>query len=211
MAEADVNHLAGSEKEESPEITGKEAGSVPPAVEETEDLQSEQLQRQPMDLPKLSQPYRPHPSLISEFDPFASSHNIGPEKPAPSSEPKTPLTSKATSQARQLVPSLDVKETPSGPVDSANVTLAPRKQVQKQQHHIGTESESASPSTARQPQTRTSVSRRAEQQHQHAGSLLMEGESRTNTKPKEMAFDFQGFLSQLRTRPAEPIQKYLKR
>lgn len=213
MAETDVKRLAGSEKEESAEEKEKEARSDSSAgnggLKESEVLQPEKPERKTEDLPKSTLPSRPHPSVISEFDPFASAHSGGPEKPKSTSEPKTPLASKATPQAQGPVPS-DVQETPSAGTDNPTTIQAPRKQNQKPQN-IGPDGENASPSAARQSQTRTGASNTAEQQHQHAGSLLSEGESRTNPKSKEMAFDFQGFLAQLRTRQAEPIQKYLKR
>jgi hypothetical protein len=214
MAETDVKRLAGSEKEEIAEEKEKEARSDSSAgsggLKESEVLQPEKPERKTDDLPKSTLPSRPHPSVISEFDPFASEHSGGPEKPKSTSEPKTPLASKATPQRQGPVPSADIQETPSAARDVTTTIQAPRKQNQKPQN-IGSHGENASPSAARQAQTRTGASNTAEQQHQHAGSLLSEGESRTNPKSKEMAFDFQGFLAQLRTRQAEPIQKYLKR
>jgi hypothetical protein len=158
-----------------------------------------------------SHPNRPHPSVISEFDPFAS----------PSSGPLQKAGS-GTASSSQLgqptrMPSNDkvnVVQTPFAEASDNTVAQAPRKQAQKTlqgSFPSSTDTPSESPSAARQKQSRANASEIAEQEHRHAGAMVTEGESRTNTKPKELAFDFQGFLAQLRSRQAEPIQKYLKR
>lgn len=220
MAETDANSLSGPGKdEEAIETTGKDNSTeaiaeVGGAEGRSEVLQPQKPQSQPEQPPQRIIPSRPHPSVISEFDPFASTDSSFMSKPGSSSEPKTPVPSKAMSRAQQLIPSADIQETPSESTSDSAVSQAPRKQAQKTQHSSAqavSESETASPSAACQTQNRTGATSIADHEHRHAGSLLSEGESRTNPKPKEMAFDFQGFLAQLRSRQAEPIQKYLKR
>jgi hypothetical protein len=156
-------------------------------------------------------PNRPHPSVISEFDPFASPSNGSSQKAGRG----TVSSSAGTQPARLSSKDKDtVAQTPLAESSSNTVAQAPRKQAQKTlqgSFPSSTDTSSDSPSAARQKQSRSNASEIAEQEHRHAGAMVTEGESRTNTKPKELAFDFQGFLAQLRSRQAEPIQKYLKR
>jgi hypothetical protein len=156
-------------------------------------------------------PNRPHPSVISEFDPFASPSNGSSQKAGRG----TVSSSAGTQPARLSSKDKDtVAQTLLAESSSNTVAQAPRKQAQKTlqgSFPSSTDTSSDSPSAARQKQSRSNASEIAEQEHRHAGAMVTEGESRTNTKPKELAFDFQGFLAQLRSRQAEPIQKYLKR
>lgn len=220
MAETDANSLSGPGKDDDVTGTNEKEDTTKPAADtgskegRSEVLQPQKQQPQPEEPPTPIKPSRPHPSVISEFDPFASSEISSMSKPGSSSEPKTPAPSKPTTRSQQLIPSADIQETPSSSTSDPIVSQAPRKQAQKPQHdssQAGPELETASPSAARQTQIQTSASTTADQEHRHAGSLMSQGESRTNPKPKELAFDFQGFLAQLRSRQAEPIQKYLKR
>lgn len=156
-------------------------------------------------------PNRPHPSVISEFDPFASPSN-GSSQKAGSGTPSSSLLHQSAHIPNN--DKVDVVQTPFAESSSNTVAQAPRKQAQKTlqgSFPSSTDTSTDSPSAARQKQSRTNASEIAEQEHRHAGAMITEGESRTNIKPKELAFDFQGFLAQLRSRQAEPIQKYLKR
>lgn len=157
---------------------------------------------------------RPHPSVISEFDPFAS--------PSQAAGQKTPTSALWSSQlgipfhASFTNDGDESRNTQTPPMEKPgnSVAQAPRKNAQK--NHQGpslstSDTYSDSPSAARQKQSRGDASQTAEQQHRHASAMITEGESISNPKPKELAFDFQGFLAQLRTRQAESIQKYLKR
>lgn len=220
MAETDANSLSGPGKDDEATGANEKEDTTEPAAEtgsherRSEVLQLQAQQPQSEEPPTPIKPSRPHPSVISEFDPFASPEISSMSGLGSSSEPKTPAPSKPTTRAQQLIPSADIQETLSSSTSDHTVSQAPRKQAQKTQHvssQAGPGLETASPSAARQTQIQTSASTTADQEHRHAGSLLSHGESRTNPKPKELAFDFQGFLAQLRSRQAEPIQKYLKR
>lgn len=175
-----------------------------------EDNEVKQGSRVPNDNAPVLRSGRPHASVISEFDPFASP-STGPGHKA---ENRTLSSSLGNPSGTTNADKLNAEQTPSVELSSNAVAQAPRKQAQKTQQGSflsTTDASSDSPSADRQKQSRAKASTTAEQEHRHASAMVTDGESRTNTKPKELAFDFQGFLSQLRTRQAEPIQKYLKR
>ncbi|KAJ9106263.1 hypothetical protein QFC21_001408 [Naganishia friedmannii] len=173
-------------------------------------------QIQPLDTPKPVT--RPDPALISEFDPFASNTETSAKPstdktPLPATPIHASLMSKSTKPSQSTEPSNTFQVSPTAPSQTPNEghgaesLHAPRKSgniTQIAQHS------NDSPSTSRQKQNHTRSVEEADQQHRHASALISKGESRTNPKPKDLAFDFQGFLAQLRTKQAEPIQKYLK-
>ena len=179
-----------------------------------QDTDVEQVPIPPNDKTQTPHAERPHPSVISEFDPFASPSQAAGQKSQSStlwsSQLGIPFHASSTDDGDESRNT----QTPAVEKSGNSVAQAPRKNAQKTSQGSSlftSDTYSDSPSAARQKQSRGDASQTAEQQHRHASAMITEGESRTNPKPKELAFDFQGFLAQLRTRQAEPIQKYLKR
>ncbi|KAJ9124257.1 hypothetical protein QFC22_001056 [Naganishia vaughanmartiniae] len=160
---------------------------------------------------------RPDPAIISEFDPFASDIDTPAQASTEKSDPATPIStsssSKPVNQSEATEPSNTSGLSRTAPSQTPNENHgaetfhAPRKAGNITQ---ATQHSNDSPLPSRQKQNRTRSMEEADNQHRHASALISKGESRTNPKPKELAFDFQGFLAQLRTKQAEPIQKYLK-
>lgn len=228
---SDVNIVEPEAQEELSKSTNLQtdmATTIKDTVEIAEVLLSNQLQHNDSKFTTLanqnkqsntSKPTtRPDPALISEFDPFApnaeTSVKPSTEKTIPATRipvaipPGSPNPSKATGLSNPSEVSHTAPSQTPNEGQGTQTTHAPRKAGN---HSQTAQHSNDSPSISRQKTTRTRSMEEADNQHRHAGALISKGESRTNPKPKELAFDFQGFLAQLRTKQAEPIQKYLKR
>lgn len=161
---------------------------------------------------------RPDPALISEFDPFASNTSSSANPLTDKISSATPIPTSLPSESNE--PSESTKTSNTFEVSGTPPLQTPKEGHKAEAAHVPrkagnvtqpTQSSNESPLAMRQKQNRTRSTEEADNQHRHASALISKGESRTNPKLKELAFDFQGFLAQLRTKQAEPIQKYLKR
>lgn len=152
-----------------------------------------------------------HLALISEFDPFAQdAKGNKAEEAEPDSMSAEAVNSGVTEQKEDIAESKNEGDTSSRPATPSSSTFANISAVFRRNRtgQEGTDSNRSSLEKTRSGRPPTPGSSR--RKFEHAPTVVAD-EDEDVTASGESSFDFQGFLVQLRTKPAEPIQKYLKR
>lgn len=175
-------------------------------------------------------------SILAEFDPFASTSHDTPSSGSSSQSPGTPVKEDVEAGDRQqghppglilsgIYPSgqettpavaeeVDVQANKSSGDSRPSI---PERSTSRNTEKEGEETSSletpSRPSSSSAPRTPSSSKGKQEPQSSSnaKGKQTASSKRTTDEEDRGPVFDFQGFLVQLRSRSAEPIQKYLKR
>lgn len=166
-------------------------------------------------------------SILAEFDPF-SSHESGSSTPRTTGSLTDPIDDSQGGHPPGLVLSglfasgegsepTTVEEVVPQPPEKESIASRtipsqnPSKDSLRKPTDAGPARNQAGPSSTPDSAPPTPSKREPREPSQPQRSRTPSRKEPSEERPAEPVFDFQGFLVQLRSRPAEPIQKFLKR